>query len=56
MGAVDEANAAIGIARIHTGGDMDAILARIQNDLFDLGVGVAVPMEVRGDPIMIMIE
>ena len=43
MGAIDEANAAIGIARLHTSGDMDAMLARIQNDLFDLGADICVP-------------
>ena len=36
-GTSDEANAAIGIARLHTKGEADAMLARIQNDLFDLG-------------------
>ncbi len=44
-GAVDEANAALGIARLHTG-DMpalDDILARLQNDLFDLGADLATP-------------
>src|ERR1044071_3363954 len=37
-GTLDEANAAIGIARLHTAGDaaLDAALARIQNDLFDV--------------------
>ena len=37
-GTVDELNAAIGLARLHTGGhpDMDAVLGRIQNDLFDV--------------------
>lgn len=43
MGAVDEANAAIGLARLHTGGDFDAMLGRIQNDLFDLGADLCVP-------------
>ncbi len=43
MGAVDEANAAVGIARLHTDGEMDAILARIQNDLFDLGADICIP-------------
>jgi len=43
MGAIDEANAAIGIARLHASGDMDAMLARIQNDLFDLGADICVP-------------
>src|SRR3954449_10674736 len=42
-GTVDEANAAIGIARLHTSGDADAMLARIQNDLFDLGADLCVP-------------
>ncbi|MGV3633795.1 MAG: cob(I)yrinic acid a,c-diamide adenosyltransferase [Pseudorhodoplanes sp.] len=37
-GTLDEANAAIGIVRLHTGGDaqLDAMLARIQNDIFDV--------------------
>jgi len=43
MGSVDEANAAIGLARIHTDGDADAMLGRIQNDLFDLGADLCVP-------------
>ena len=44
-GTVDEANAAIGIARLHTGGDaaLDAALARIQNDLFDVGADLCTP-------------
>ena len=42
-GTVDEANAAIGIARLHTSGDADAALARIQNDLFDLGADLCAP-------------
>jgi cob(I)alamin adenosyltransferase len=45
-GTVDEANACIGMARIHTAGDhplIDAMLSRIQNDLFDLGADLAVP-------------
>lgn len=46
-GAVDEANAAIGIARLHTASlpDADAMLARIQNDLFDLGADLCTPDE-----------
>src|SRR5215475_884391 len=43
FGTVDETNAAIGIARLHTGGAVDAMLARIQNDLFDLGADLCVP-------------
>ncbi|WP_112818537.1 cob(I)yrinic acid a,c-diamide adenosyltransferase [Ensifer sp.] len=44
-GAVDETNAFIGLARQHTVGiaDLDAILMRIQNDLFDLGADLATP-------------
>jgi len=42
-GTVDEANAAIGIARLHTSSEADAMLARIQNDLFDLGADLCVP-------------
>src|SRR5580692_2444101 len=40
-GTVDEANAAIGLARLHADGD--AMLARIQNDLFDLGADLCTP-------------
>ncbi len=42
-GTVDEANAAIGLARLHTEGDIDSLLSRIQNDLFDLGADLATP-------------
>ena len=44
-GTVDEANAAIGILRLHCGDDAeaDAILARVQNDLFDIGADLCVP-------------
>jgi cob(I)alamin adenosyltransferase len=42
-GTVDEANAALGLARLHTAGEADAMLARIQNDLFDLGADLCVP-------------
>ncbi|MEO4043143.1 cob(I)yrinic acid a,c-diamide adenosyltransferase [Hoeflea sp. CAU 1731] len=44
-GAVDEGNSCIGMARLHTGQlpDIDAILARMQNDLFDLGADLATP-------------
>jgi len=48
-GTVDEANAAIGLVRLHTKRDKktDAILARIQNDLFDLGADLCTPMSGR---------
>lgn len=44
-GGVDETNACIGLARVHTGGDaeFDAMLGRIQNELFDLGADLAMP-------------
>jgi cob(I)alamin adenosyltransferase len=42
-GTVDEANAAVGIARLHAGAAADAMLARIQNDLFDLGADLCRP-------------
>jgi cob(I)alamin adenosyltransferase len=47
IGAVDETNAAIGIARLDSEGEMDAMLARIQNDLFDLGADLCAPEEGR---------
>ncbi|MGH6860728.1 MAG: cob(I)yrinic acid a,c-diamide adenosyltransferase [Phyllobacterium sp.] len=45
-GTVDEANSCVGLARLHTGKDfpdLDAMLSRIQNDLFDLGADLATP-------------
>ena len=48
FGTVDEANAAIGLARLHTEGDADAMLARIQNDLFDLGADLCNPAPKPG--------
>jgi len=42
-GTVDEANGVIGLARLHTSGDADAMLGRIQNDLFDLGADLCTP-------------
>lgn len=42
-GTVDETNATVGLARLHASGDMDAQLAAIQNDLFDLGADLCRP-------------
>lgn len=42
-GTVDETNATVGLARLHAAGEMDAALARIQNDLFDLGADLCRP-------------
>lgn len=45
FGTVDEANSLIGLARLHSTGlaRVDSVLARIQNDLFDLGSDLATP-------------
>ncbi|MBX4870976.1 MULTISPECIES: cob(I)yrinic acid a,c-diamide adenosyltransferase [Rhizobium] len=44
-GTIDEANSAIGVARLYTTGlpELDAMLMSIQNDLFDLGADLATP-------------
>jgi len=42
-GTVDELNAALGLARLHATDEADAALARIQNDLFDLGADLCTP-------------
>lgn len=46
-GTVDETNATAGMARLHATGDMDARLAMIQNDLFDLGADLCRPEMAR---------
>ncbi|EHK57946.1 cob(I)yrinic acid a,c-diamide adenosyltransferase [Allomesorhizobium alhagi] len=59
-GTVDEANACIGMARVHTAGshpEIDAMLGRIQHDLFDLGADLCVPDEGKPlgyDPLRIV--
>ena len=47
IGAIDEANAAVGLLRLHCSGDVetDAMMARVQNDLFDAGADICVPGE-----------
>lgn len=40
---MDEANSAIGVARAALGSAHDAVLSRVQNDLFDLGADIATP-------------
>jgi cob(I)alamin adenosyltransferase len=49
-GTLDEVNAAVGIARLHTSGDaaLDAALSRIQNDLFDVGADLTTPGRGKG--------
>ncbi|WP_127600948.1 cob(I)yrinic acid a,c-diamide adenosyltransferase [Nitratireductor alexandrii] len=60
FGAVDEANACVGLARLHTARDhaeIDAMLARVQNDLFDLGADLATPdtgAKVEFEPLRIV--
>ncbi|MBO0764595.1 MAG: cob(I)yrinic acid a,c-diamide adenosyltransferase [Hyphomicrobiaceae bacterium] len=52
-GAVDETNAAVGVARVALVGahpDLDAMLARIQNDLFDLGADLCAPETAETQP------
>ncbi|MEO8557941.1 MAG: cob(I)yrinic acid a,c-diamide adenosyltransferase [Rhodospirillales bacterium] len=45
FGTVDEANSCIGLARLHSAGEseIDAMLMRMQNDLFDLGADLCTP-------------
>ncbi len=40
---MDETNACVGLARLHAEGELDRMLARIQNELFDLGADLATP-------------
>ena len=49
-GTLDEVNAALGVARLHTAGDatLDAALSRIQNDLFDVGADLCTPGRGKG--------
>jgi cob(I)alamin adenosyltransferase len=44
-GAVDETNACLGLVRLHvaSGAELDGLLARLQNELFDLGADLATP-------------
>jgi cob(I)alamin adenosyltransferase len=49
-GTLDEVNAALGVARLHTADDaaLDAALSRIQNDLFDAGADLCTPGKGKG--------
>ena len=51
-GTLDEVNAVIGMARLHVAGDgaLDAVLARIQNDLFDVGADLCMPSDAGKGP------
>ncbi|OJW51016.1 MAG: ATP:cob(I)alamin adenosyltransferase [Alphaproteobacteria bacterium 41-28] len=43
IGDVDEANASLGVARLHAADDIDRLLFHMQNDLFDIGADLCVP-------------
>ena len=43
-GEVDEANAILGVVRLYVSGPEDALLARVQNDLFDVGADLCMPI------------
>ncbi len=53
-GAVDEANAAIGVARLHVSGAVDEMLQRLQNDLFDLGADLCRPDDGKREALRIV--
>jgi cob(I)alamin adenosyltransferase len=59
-GTVDETNACLGLVRLHTAAPelagLDAMLARIQNDLFDLGADLCVPRKPGDEPAGLRIE
>ncbi len=53
-GAVDEANAAVGVARLHVSAAIDEMLQRIQNDLFDLGADLCRPDDGKREALRIV--
>ncbi len=59
-GTVDETNSVLGLARLHAEDEMDAALARIQNDLFDLGADLCRPEMEKdaeaGYPVLRMVD
>ena len=46
-GTSDELNATVGMARLHASGEIDEMLARIQNDLFDVGADLCTPHQEK---------
>lgn len=52
IGAVDELNAALGLAAVSAGEAMAGLLARVQNDLFDVGADLATPEGSTGRPAL----
>ncbi len=55
-GTVDETNAAVGMARVHTGGTATVMLARIQDDLLDLGADLATPGGGQSDEALRIVQ
>lgn len=55
-GAVDEANAAVGLARLHATGEAAEMLARIQDDLFDLGADLSYPDREGGGSALRIVQ
>jgi cob(I)alamin adenosyltransferase len=57
-GTVDELNATLGLVRLHTGDDqaVEAMLMRIQNDLFDLGADLCRPGDDASDETTLRIQ
>ncbi|MBO6513458.1 MAG: cob(I)yrinic acid a,c-diamide adenosyltransferase [Phycisphaerales bacterium] len=55
-GGVDETNAAIGVAILHSGGhdEIKKLLESIQHDLFDLGADLCTPIKEDEDPAMVL--
>jgi cob(I)alamin adenosyltransferase len=55
IGTIDETNATVGLARLHRValGATEPMLARIQNDLFDLGADIATPEGARGERLRV---
>ena len=56
LGEVDETNAVIGLARLDVDAGTDAILARIQNDLFDLGADLCTPITEAERPALRIVQ
>lgn len=55
IGAVDEANASLGLARLAACPENSEMLKKIQNDLFDLGADLCIPQDSRKSPQKLMI-
>ena len=53
LGDIDEANSAIGLCRLHTEGEADLMLGRIQNDLFDVGADLSCPLGFSADSLRV---